>query len=130
VEFLSEDSINKLVLPHLSHGMRGPKAPLRAIVYKLKTGCQWRLLPVRELLGTGGLHWQGAYHHFRKWAACGGYGWSCCGRNVACSTSIECVLQELAGLLEEAGIAVEGLFLNVDAGFDSQSLRKQCIRLG
>jgi hypothetical protein len=65
MEVLSEDSINKWIVPQLSVGTRGPKLQVAAskvvgtILYRLKTGRQWRLLPVRELLGEGGPGWQG-----------------------------------------------------------------------
>jgi hypothetical protein len=39
---------------------------------------------------------------------------------------IEQVFKELCALLQEAGIQTEGLFLNADAGFDSQEFRNLC----
>ncbi len=39
------------------------------------------------------------------------------------------VFQQLAALLKEAGIGTKGLFLNADAGFDSQQFRSQCIEM-
>ncbi len=74
MEVLSETSINKWIVPQLSLGKRGPRLQVAAskvigaILYKLKTGCQWRLLPVKELLGASGLGWQGVYYHFHRWA--------------------------------------------------------------
>lgn len=38
---------------------------------------------------------------------------------------IKQVFEELCDLLQEAGIETKGLFLNADAGFDSQELRQQ-----
>lgn len=73
---LSEDSINQYIVPYLSIGKRGsklkvePSGLIGAIIYRLKTGCQWRELPVKELL-NGNMSWQGVYHHFRKWAGDG-----------------------------------------------------------
>ncbi|MEJ8802065.1 transposase [Pontibacter sp. H249] len=84
MEVLSEDSINKWVVPQLSVGKRGPKLHVAAskvvgaILYKLKTGCQWRLLPVKELLGEEGFGWQGVcitiFKNGLQTAASGGYG--------------------------------------------------------
>ena len=54
MEVLHKDIIRTWLLPHLSVGSRGPqlKADLlevvEAILYKLKTGCQWRQLPVKQ----------------------------------------------------------------------------------
>jgi len=49
---LSKKFITKNLLPHLSqtHLGRKPKIPLwriiKAIIYRLKSGCQWRELPI------------------------------------------------------------------------------------
>lgn len=39
------------------------------------------------------------------------------------------VFTQLSGLLTEAGIPTAGLFLNADAGFDSQEFRQQCLEM-
>ena len=39
---------------------------------------------------------------------------------------IEVQFEEVVGTLEEAQISVDGLFINGDAGFDSQKLRDKC----
>ena len=73
---ISEDSIKRFIVPHLSIGKRGsklkvePATIMAASIYRLKTGCQWRELPLKELL-NGHISWQGVYHHFRKWACDG-----------------------------------------------------------
>ncbi|HAS45081.1 MAG TPA: hypothetical protein DCS93_31655 [Microscillaceae bacterium] len=36
-----------------------------AILYCLKTSCQWRELPMRSLFNKS-IHWQTAYYHFKK----------------------------------------------------------------
>ncbi len=193
MEVISQDSINRWIVPHLSVGKRGSKLQVKpseiiaAILYRLKTGCQWRELPTKECFSGVGLSWQGVYHHFRKWAADGslrnvwvellkskrrllnlssmqldgsqtlcknggehvGYqarkAAKTCnslflsdskGLLLACSGpvsgahhdlfEIEQVFRELCGLLQEAGIEIEGLFLNADAGFDSEGFRSLC----
>ena len=193
MEVIDEDSINRWIVPHLSVGKRGPEPQasaaeiFQAILYRLKTGCQWRRLPVKEFFSGRLLSWQGVYYHFKHWAADGslrkvwvellrsqrrllnlscvqldgsqtlcknggehvGYqarkaARSCnslflCdskGVMLACSQpvsgahhdlfEIEQVLRELCGLLQEAGIETEGLFLNADAGFDSEGFRRLC----
>jgi transposase len=193
MEVISEDSINRWIVPQLSVGKRGsklqvkPAAVVSAILYRLKTGCQWRELPVKAFFEGAGLSWQGVYHHFRKWAADGslkkawtqllkcnrrlldlssmqldgsqtlcknggehvGYqarkaGKTCNslflsdsrGLLLACSEpvsgahhdlfEIEEVFGQLCSLLQEADIKTEGLFLNADAGFDSESFRRLC----
>ena len=39
---------------------------------------------------------------------------------------MEVQFEEVIGTLEKAGISVDGLFINADAGFDSQKLRDKC----
>ena len=40
---------------------------VRAVLYRLKTGCQWRLMPVAMFFkAKGKLSWQGVYYHFRR----------------------------------------------------------------
>ena len=41
---------------------------VNAIFYKLKTGCQWRQLPISALFGCRSYSWKSVYYHFRKWA--------------------------------------------------------------
>jgi transposase len=70
---ISEDSIIGYIVPHLSTGKREGKFKVRkssiiaAILYKLKTGCQWRQLPTKEFFSDYHLSWQGVYYHFRRW---------------------------------------------------------------
>ncbi len=51
---LNKSTIEKWILPHLTTGKRGfeTTVPLvevvRAILYRLKTGCQWRELPTKQ----------------------------------------------------------------------------------
>lgn len=41
---------------------------VNAILYKLKTGIQWELLPVKALFSDKKLSWQSVYYHYRKWS--------------------------------------------------------------
>ncbi len=71
---LSKDTIEKEILPHLPKAKRGFISRvelwrvIQAILYKLKTGCQWRMLPIREFFPEGCYSWKSVYHHFRKWS--------------------------------------------------------------
>jgi transposase len=57
MEVLSSSSITTYILPLLSVGSRGKtdEVPtlgiVQAILYRLKTGCQWRFLPLKEFFG-------------------------------------------------------------------------------
>ena len=61
-------------MPHLPTAQRGYKTKsdmveiINSILYKLKTGCQWHMLPVAELFTEEVLSYQAVYWHFRKWS--------------------------------------------------------------
>lgn len=73
MEVLDKVTIENWILPHLSVGERGKDikvemtALIEAILYKLKTGCQWRQLPVKQFFDEAKLTWQGVYYHFNEW---------------------------------------------------------------
>ena len=70
---LDQDTIEREIVPHLPRGKRGPKPrpPLCEIVncvlYKLKTGVQWHLVPVASLFSGPKLHYKTVFGHFRNW---------------------------------------------------------------
>lgn len=158
---------------------------LCCIIYKLKTGCQWRMLPIGLYFKTD-ITWENIYYHFRKWekkqyfdnihtellaaqsskldlsivnldgsqTICkrGKEAISHKTRKMAKTTNslylcdnqgiVLAVSQPLAGKhhdlyqittqfqqlldgLKKANISTKGLFLNADAGFDSQEFREQ-----
>ena len=73
-EVLDKDTIKFEILPHLSVAKRGyvSKSDLleviQCILYKLKTGCQWHMLPVSSVFTRRVLHYKTMYGHFRKWS--------------------------------------------------------------
>lgn len=76
---LTKKFITKYLLPHLSqtHLGRKTKVPLwrivKGIIYRLKTGTQWRELPI-PLFGSSILMtWQSVYYHFQKWSKNGSW---------------------------------------------------------
>ena len=194
MELLSKDTIVEYILPNLSVGMRGKACDISflseivsAIFYRLKTGCQWRQLPVKSFFSKKVLSWQGVYYHFNEWVKDGSWTkvWlsilssnrshldlSCIqldgshtlakrggeavayqgrkaakttnllfladnqGQMLACASpqegkhndlhQIKELFEELCQILIKAGIDMKGLFLNADAGFDSQEFRGIC----
>jgi transposase len=194
MEILSKDTIDRYILANLSVGLRGKECSkellrevVRLILYRLKTGCQWRYLPTKEFFTTKKLSWQGVYYHFNEWVKDGSWTkvWlailsahkakldlssiqldgshTLCkqggeavgyqarkkanttnnlfladnqGQMLACASAqagqhhdlfdIASLFEELCEILTKAGIELQGLFLNADAGFDSQELRKLC----
>lgn len=190
---LSKKFITKNLLPHLSqsHLGRKTKVPLwrivKAIIYRLKTGCQWRELPVSFFCSNILISWNTVYYHFRKWskdeswkqmwtkllslhkttldmssvqldgshtpAKRGGEAVAYQHRKKAKTTNalfltdkkgiplvmsepiegnhhdlfqIEFFFLKMLTDLEQSQIKTNGLFLNADAGFDSEEFRKIC----
>lgn len=76
---LSESKINLLILPHLSVGKRGFKSRiclvkvLQLILKRMKTGCQWRELSIKEYFGEETVSWQTIYYYFHKWSVDGSF---------------------------------------------------------
>lgn len=72
-QVLNKDMIEFEIIPYLPETKRGfkPKAPLveivNCILYKLKTGVQWHLLPVESLFSGEVLHYKTVFGHYRKW---------------------------------------------------------------
>lgn len=74
MEVLTKDTIEKWIAPHLSVGRRGTKVKVElwrivaAILYRLKSGCQWQMLPPEKFFTSENcLPANGVYHHFSKW---------------------------------------------------------------
>lgn len=189
-EVLSKDMIELEIVPHLPVGKRGfkSKVPLceiiNCILYKLKTGVQWHLLPINHLFSNFVLHYKTVFGYYRKWSkadiwkSCwteilkknkaaidlssgdidgshttalrGGEAVGYQGRKKRKTTNalfltdrqglplamsepvsgnhndiydIELHFEELISALEQATIPVYGVFLNLDAAFDSKTLR-------
>ena len=77
---LDKDKIETLIVPHLSRGERGKglnvdfSCIIAAILYRLKSGCQWRMLPVSVFFPAGNvLTWEGVYYHFNRWSKDGSF---------------------------------------------------------
>lgn len=197
IRILSKGMITKHFIPYLSQANRGfvSKIPLwevvNAILYKLKTGVQWHLLPCKSLIRSNKIKYGAIYHHFNKWckdgswqkawtqllslhkslldlsllfmdgthtpAKRGGESVAYQGRKKSKTSNtvwltdrqgnivgflppvsgnhndlfeLEKHLEHLIGILNQCGIAVDGLFLNADAGFYSKSLEKLCFKYG
>lgn len=70
---LDKDIIEFEIVPYIPKTKRGfpPSVSLaeivNAILYNLKTGVQWRELPVKALFEMRILNWQSVYYHYRKW---------------------------------------------------------------
>ncbi len=74
---LSKSTIEKWILPHLPLGQRGFETTVpiieivECILYRLKTGCQWRELPTKQFFTGKALSWVSVFYHFNKWSKAG-----------------------------------------------------------
>ena len=193
MEVISKSMIEKWIVPYLSIGKRGAKADVaigaivRAILHRLKTGVQWRFLPLKAFFDAGAITWNGVYYHYSKWVRDGSFqkAWTAIlkahkalldlssmqldgshtpakgggenmgyqGRKAAKTTNalffvdkngqpvamatpqrgnhhdlyeIKTLFEQMCQSLEDADITVKGIFLNADAGFDAEELRRLC----
>jgi len=77
---LDKDTIENHILSNLSIGLRGKECTtcllveiVELILYRLKTGCQWRELPTKQFFTQQVLTWQGVYYHFNEWVKDGSW---------------------------------------------------------
>jgi len=79
MEVISKSMIEKWIVPYLSIGKRGAKAGVAigdivgAILHRLKTGVQWRFLPVKAFFQSGAITCSGVYYHYNKWVKDGSF---------------------------------------------------------
>ena len=76
---MGKDTINKWIIPFLSVGKRGFKSNFDLasifllILKRLKTGVQWRELPIDSYFEKGKISWQNVYYYFNKWSKDGSF---------------------------------------------------------
>lgn len=74
---ISKSMIEKWILPHLPRGKRGfgTTVPIveivECILYRLKTGCQWREVPTKQFFTAKVLKWGAVFYYFNKWSRAG-----------------------------------------------------------
>jgi len=79
VGVISENKVKEYIVPFLSKDKRGFKSKLcltkvmLLIIMRLKTGCQWRELSLKEYFEEGELCWQTIYYYFTKWSRDGSF---------------------------------------------------------
>ncbi|MDJ0364562.1 transposase [Hymenobacter sp. H14-R3] len=72
MEVLRKDIIRTWILPYLSIGTHRPACQadllgvVKLILYKLKTGCQWRQLPLKQFFNENFLSWESMYYRFNE----------------------------------------------------------------
>ena len=192
LKYVNQKYHKKELCPHLPYGncWRNTKLDqvgvVQAILYRLKTCCQWRELPMKQFF-TKNHSWKSVYYHFQKWSKEGSFEkvWQILlekhrhlldmssiqldgthtpvkrggeavgyqgrkksktsnlliitdsqGIPLACSDpmagnhndayQLEDTACKMLRDIEKSNLNTEGLFLNADAGFDSQKFRDLC----
>lgn len=70
---LGKDIIKKEIVPHLSKSHLGSGMEIdiveivQVIFYRLKTGCQWRELPIKQFVTRENTTYNAIYYHYNKW---------------------------------------------------------------
>lgn len=79
MSILSKDTIEKEIIIHLSYSTKGPKMSMEHLIgivqlifHRLKTGTQWRELPVRQYLSND-YSWKSVFYHYNKWSKDGSW---------------------------------------------------------
>jgi transposase len=68
----------KEICPYLNFGKINKNTKVKdyqvvmIIIYRLKTGCQWRQLPIKQFFREK-YSWQSVYYHFQKWSKDGSW---------------------------------------------------------
>ena len=117
---LGKDTINKWIISFLSVGKRGFKSNFDLasifllILKRLKTGVQWRELPIESYFEKGEISWQNVYYYFNKWNKDGSF------QRVWLN-----LLSKKKRKLDMSCVQLDGSHTRyADAGFDSKSLRE------
>lgn len=76
---LNKDKIKNFILPYLSTGKRGKNLTeekrisiVLSIFHRLKTGCQWRELPLEKYFNEA-YSYESVFYHFNKWCRDGSW---------------------------------------------------------
>lgn len=77
-KFVKQRYYKKEICPYLSLGEKKNNSKVlledvvRAILYRLKTGCQWRELPMKQFFEVE-YSWNSVYQHFARWSKNGSW---------------------------------------------------------
>lgn len=69
---IDKDTILREIIPYLSEGKLGKGQEIdicgiiQLIFHRLKTGCQWRELPVKQFIERSETRWNSIYYHYNK----------------------------------------------------------------
>ena len=110
---LSKSIIKKEICPYFDFGKINKNTKVKdyqvimAIIYRLKTGCQWRQLPMKQFFREK-YSWQSVYYHFQKWSKNGSW------ERVWCN-----ILKKHKHLLDLSSIQLDGTHTPAKRGGES-----------
>jgi transposase len=112
----------KNICPHLPFGNSWGNTKVKlyqvvkAILYRLKTGCQWRQIPLKQFFRTK-YSWNSVYSHYRKWCKDG------CWQKLWQS-----LLQKYKSLLDMSSVQLDGTHTPAKRGGEAVAYqgRKSC----
>ena len=110
---LSKDIIIDEIIPYLSKSKRGPLPVVelyqivQAVFYKLKTGCQWSMIPMEKFFKVD-YSYSSVYHHYRKWV-----------KNNSWSNLWVTTLIQNKNILEMSSVEVDGSHTPAKKGGDA-----------
>lgn len=89
---------------------------IKAIIYRLKTGCQWRELPLKQFFRVK-YSWNSVYSHYRKWCKDG------CWQKLWQS-----LLEKYSSLLDMSSVQLDGTHTPAKRGGEAVAYqgRKKC----
>lgn len=77
MEILSREFIRQFIVPFLTEGSRGFQSEydtvtlVEIMLYRLKAGCQWRMIPLKQFFGETKISWETVYYFWNKWCKAG-----------------------------------------------------------
>jgi len=96
---IDKDTILIEIIPYLSQGKSGKEQEIdicgivQLIFYRLKTGCQWRELPVKQFIDRVDTKWGSIYYHYNKWCKDGSWKavWQNLLKEYKCYLDLSCI---------------------------------------
>ena len=71
-KFITTHILSNINFPSLGRKLKVPFWKIICLIlYRLKTGCQWRELPIKMFFRSNVISWQTVYYHFNKWSKMG-----------------------------------------------------------
>lgn len=90
---------------------------VQAIIFRLKTGCQWRELPMKQLFNIK-YNWNRVYYHFQKWCKDGSW-----------QQLWQSLLKKHKSLLDMSSIQLDGTHTPTKRGGEAVAYQERNVKL-